>query len=670
MLSASRLGYQGTRISAFSCIRGAASCSSILPPRAMLRSSYPLFSRHYTTSDPLVMGIDLGTTNSCVSIIENGKPRVIENIDTGNNTTPSVVAFTTDKATGQQAMLVGDPARRQAVLNPRGTIYGAKRLIGRRFDSEEVSKIKKHVPYDIVKATNGTGDAWVAAGGKSYSPSQIGAFVLQKCKESAEKHAGHTISKAVITVPAYFNDSQRQATKDAGAIAGLDVLRIINEPTAASLAYGFSAEQSKERQRLAVFDLGGGTFDISILEIGDGMCQVVSTNGDTFLGGEDFDELVLQYLLSEFKKKEGVDLSKDVFAIQRLREGAEQAKKALDHMSSYEINLPFITREKNFSYTLSKDKFNELIKPLVERTVKPCEAALKDASLSKVDNVILVGGMTRTPAVINKVKEVFGLNPSKGVNPDEVVAMGAAIQGGVLSGKVTSLILLDVTPLSLGVSVKGDLFSRIIKRNSSIPCSNTQTYTTVQDGQRQVVFDLLQGEREIASANHLLGQVTLPVMPAPKGIAKVDVTFSIDVNGIVHVTAKDPVLNKVATVQIQANSGLSQRDIDRMLKEAEMQKERDQQIKELAELKNEAEALIRSAETDYLQNEVVPEEDKETIRQIQAKLQTAIDNNSADLKEIYTSLKDTVLNVGAKLYQRSGSSSTPSYYQNHKQNDQ
>jgi molecular chaperone DnaK len=650
------------------------SASALFNRSAAMRSSFagPVFSRRYTsTSDPLVMGIDLGTTNSCVAVIENGKPRVIDNVDTGYNTTPSMVAFTKDKATGQQTMLVGDPAKRQCVLNPRGTVYGVKRLIGRRFDSEEVAKIKKHVPYEIVKAANNTGDAWVSVGGKSYSPSQIGAFILQKCKESAEKHVGQTISKAVITVPAYFNDSQRQATKDAGAIAGLDVLRIINEPTAASLAYGFSEENSKERQRLAVFDLGGGTFDISILEIGDGMCQVVSTNGDTFLGGEDFDETVLQYLMNEFKKKEGVDLSKDVFAIQRLREGAEKAKKALDHMPNYEINLPFITRDKNFSYSLTKEKFNELIKPLVDRTIKPCQSALKDAGLDKVDNVILVGGMTRTPAVIEKVKEVFGLNPSKGVNPDEVVAMGAAIQGGVLSGKVNSLILLDVTPLSLGVSVKGDLFSRIIKRNSSIPCSNTQTYTTAADGQRQVVFDLLQGEREIASANHLLGQVTLPVMPAPKGIAKIDVTFNIDVNGIVHVTAKDPVLNKVATVQIQANSGLSQRDIDRMLKEAELQKERDQQIKELAEVKNEAETLIRSAETDYLHNDVVPEEDKETIRQAVSQLQTAMDGNSDELKTIYASLKDTILNVGAKLYQQGGASSSSSNDgHNHDNNNQ
>jgi len=600
------------------------------------------------------MGIDLGTTNSCVAIIEDGKPRVLENIDSGKTTTPSVVAFTKDRSTGAQTMLVGDAARRQSVLNPRNTIYGTKRLIGRRFESPEVQKIKAHVPYEIVKATNGTGDAWVKADGKPYSPSQIGAFVLTKMKETAEKQVGRELTKAVITVPAYFNDSQRQATKDAGAIAGLEVLRIINEPTAASLAYGFSGED-KGRQTIAVYDLGGGTFDISILELDKGSCQVISTNGDTFLGGEDFDELVLQHLLREFKTKEGIDLSQDVFAIQRLREAAEKAKKDLDHVPQVEINLPFITRDKNFSQVLSKSRFEEIIRPLIEKTIQPCRNALRDADIKQVDNVILVGGMTRTPAVQQKVSELFGIQPSKGVNPDEVVAVGAAIQGGVLNKTVTSLILLDVTPLSLGVNTKGDIFSRIIKRNSSIPCSNTQTYVTSVDGQREVSFDLLQGEREIASKNHLLGKMNLPVMPAPKGIAKVDVTFSIDVNGIVHVTARDPVLNKVATVRLQASGGLNERDIERMLKDAEKLKEHDQKVRESAERRNEAEGLIRMAESDYLSNDVISSEDKDQLREKIASLQTLLEKpieeaSPEDIMGQYNELNQVVMGIGQKLY--------------------
>ncbi|KAL6052744.1 Chaperone protein DnaK [Balamuthia mandrillaris] len=609
-------------------------------------------------ANPRVMGIDLGTTNSCVAIIENGKPKVLENPDTGSHTTPSVVSF--DSAGG---LLVGEAARRQSVLNPKNTVYGTKRLIGRRFDSEEVKEIKKHVPYDIVAASNNSGDAWVKAAGKSYSPSQIGAFVLGKMKEAVDKHLKSDITEAVITVPAYFNDSQRQATKDAGAIAGLKVLRILNEPTAASLAYGFNITESKESQTIAVFDLGGGTFDISILEIGEGMCQVLATNGDTFLGGEDFDEKVLQYLLAEFKRKEGVDLAKDAIAIQRIREGVEKAKKELDHKQSTEINLPFIKQEKHFQFTLSRSKFNELIAPLVDKTEEPCRNALKDADLEKVDNVILVGGMTRTPAVVDKVTQIFGKQPSKGVNPDEVVAMGAAIQGGVLAGQVSSLILLDVTPLSLGVNLKGDIFSRIIKRNSSIPCTNTQTYTTAEDGQRQVNFDLLQGEREVASMNHFLGNVSLPVLPAPKGVAKIEVTFHIDVNGIVHVTAKDPVTNKVSTVSVRASGGLSQNDIDKMLREAQAQKAFDEQVKAVAALRNQAETNIYTAENDYMPLDNVPAEDKQRLKAAVAALKAILQsedkgsvaslvNRSEELKSKTEALKELVMEVGAKIYQQ------------------
>jgi len=594
------------------------------------------------------MGIDLGTTNSCVAIIENGKPKVLEN-DSGHLTTPSIVAFT--KEEGENQMLVGEAARRQSVLNPKNTIYGAKRLIGRRFDSPEVKTIQKHVPYDIVAAPNGSGDAWIKAGGKAYSPSQIGAFVLSKMRETAERYVGQTMNKAVITVPAYFNDSQRQATKDAGEIAGLQVLRIINEPTAASLAYGFGGAGNQAAKSLAVFDLGGGTFDVSILELGDGMCQVVSTNGDTFLGGEDFDEVILQHLIQDFKKKSGIDLSNDMFALQRLREGAEKAKKDLDHVPRTEINLPFIHKDKNFSYVLSKDKFEELITPLVERTVKPCLDAMKDASLNRVDNVILVGGMTRTPIVARKVAEIFNREASKGVNPDEVVAVGAAVQGGVIKGSVSSLILVDVTPLSLGVGIEGDIFSRIIKRNSSIPCSNTQTYITSKDGQSKVDFDIYQGEREVASKNHKLGHVTLPVLPAPKGVAKIDVTFAIDVNGIVNITATDPVMKKTKSVQLQASGGLSKNDIERMLKEAQEQKEQDEKIKKEAEARNAAESLILTAENDYLSNEVVSEEAKEKIRQAIAEVRKALDAKQP-IEEISKQLNDAIMAAGAEVYSR------------------
>ncbi len=515
-----------------------------------------------------VIGIDLGTTNSCVAVMEGGKPRVLENAE-GANTTPSIVAFTDD---GER--LVGLPAKRQAVTNPTGTLFAIKRLIGRRFDEPMVEKDKKLVPYKIVKGPNG--DAWVEVDGKDYSPQQVSAFILQKMKETAEAKLGETVTQAVITVPAYFNDAQRQATKDAGKIAGLEVLRIINEPTAAALAYGL--DKKKEAQTIAVYDLGGGTFDISILEIGDGVFEVKSTNGDTFLGGEDFDMKLVSYLADEFKKSNGIDLRSDKLALQRLKEAAEKAKIELSSSAQTEINLPFITADatgpKHLTMKLTRAKLESLVDDLIEKTKGPCLQALKDAGLkaAEIDEVVLVGGMTRMPKVQQTVKELFGKEPHKGVNPDEVVAVGAAIQAGVLKGEVKDVLLLDVTPLSLGIETLGGVFTRLIERNTTIPTKKSQVFSTAEDGQTAVTIRVSQGEREMAADNKLLGQFDLVgIPPAPRGVPQVEVTFDIDANGIVHVSAKDKATGKEQSIRIQASGGLSDAEIQKMVKDAEAQ---------------------------------------------------------------------------------------------------
>ncbi|MBL8660620.1 MAG: molecular chaperone DnaK, partial [Rhodospirillales bacterium] len=545
-----------------------------------------------------VIGIDLGTTNSCVAIMEGKDVRVIENSE-GARTTPSMVAFTDS---GER--LVGQPAKRQAVTNPENTLFAIKRLIGRRYNDPVTEKDKSLVSYKIVQG--GNGDAWVEAQGKKYSPSQVSAFILQKMKETAESFLGETVSQAVITVPAYFNDSQRQATKDAGKIAGLEVLRIINEPTAAALAYGMD---KKHAGTIAVYDLGGGTFDVSILEIGDGVFEVKSTNGDTFLGGEDFDQRILDYLAEEFRKDQGIDLRQDRLALQRLKEAAEKAKIELSSTMQTEINLPFITADqagpKHLNIKLTRAKLEALVEDLIERTIAPCRSALKDAGLSagEINEVILVGGMTRMPKVAEAVKQFFGREPHKGVNPDEVVAIGAAIQAGVLKGEVKDVLLLDVTPLSLGIETLGGVFTRLIDRNTTIPTRKGQVFSTAEDGQTAVTIRVFQGEREMAADNKLLGQFDLVgIPPAPRGMPQIEVTFDIDANGIVNVSAKDKATSKEQQIRIQASGGLSDTDIDRMVKDAEQHAADDKLRRERVEVRNQADAMVHATEqelTDY-----------------------------------------------------------------------
>ena len=567
-----------------------------------------------------VIGIDLGTTNSCVSVMEGMTPKVIESSE-GMRTTPSMVAFTSE---GER--LVGLPAKRQAVTNPENTFFAIKRLVGRRYEDPLVEKDKKLVSYEIVKADNG--DAWVISRGEKYSPSQISAFILQKMKETAESYLGEKVTRAVITVPAYFNDAQRQATKDAGRIAGLEVLRIINEPTAAALAYGLD---KKEGKTIAVYDLGGGTFDISILEIGDGVFEVKSTNGDTFLGGEDFDMRLVDYLATEFKKENGIDLRNDKLALQRLKEASEKAKIELSSVPQTEINLPFITADqsgpKHLTMKLTRAKLESLVDDLVQRTAGPCQAALRDANLkaAEIDEVVLVGGMTRMPKIAQTVKQIFGKEPHKGVNPDEVVAMGAAIQAGVLQGDVKDVLLLDVTPLSLGIETLGGVFTRLIDRNTTIPTKKSQVFSTAEDHQNAVTIRVFQGEREMAADNKMLGQFDLVgIPPAPRGVPQIEVTFDIDANGIVNVSALDKATQKAQSIRIQASGGLTDSDIQRMVKEAESHAADDKKRRELVEAKNQGEALLHSTERSLADlGDKVSEADKAAIEKALTELRSA-----------------------------------------------
>jgi molecular chaperone DnaK len=599
-----------------------------------------------------VIGIDLGTTNSCVAIMDGSQPRVIENAE-GARTTPSIVAFTNDER------LVGQPAKRQAVTNPDNTVFGVKRLVGRRYDDAHLKKDMKNLPFNVING--GNGDAWIEAQGDKFSPAQISAFILQKMKETAEAYIGETVEQAVITVPAYFNDAQRQATKDAGKIAGLEVLRIINEPTAAALAYGLDR---KETQTIAVFDLGGGTFDVTILEIDDGLFEVKSTNGDTFLGGEDFDMRIVNYLAEEFKKENGVDLKKDKMALQRLKESAEKAKIELSSSSQTEINQPFISMDGSSGQPLhlvvklTRAKLESLVGDLIKASLKPCQAALKDAGLSTgdIDEIVLVGGMTRMPKVVDEVTKFFGKEPNKGVNPDEVVAMGAAIQAGVLQGDVKDVVLLDVTPLSLGIETLGGVFTRLIDRNTTIPTKKSQVFSTAEDSQSAVTIRCFQGEREMAADNKILGQFNLEeIPPAPRGMPQIEVTFDIDANGIVSVGASDKGTGKEQKITIQASGGLSDSDIDAMVKDAEENAESDKDRKELVESRNQAESLIHSTEKSM--EEHGDKVDPTTIEAIElaiAALNDELENDDAGkIKSGIQNVTEAAMKLGEAIYKSS-----------------
>ncbi len=595
-----------------------------------------------------VIGIDLGTTNSCVSIMEGKQAKVIENAE-GQRTTPSVVAFLE-----KDEKLVGQPAKRQAVTNPNDTIFASKRLIGRTFDDQSVKKDIERVPFKIVKSDKN--DAWIEAKGKKYSPSQISAFILQKMKETAEKHLGQPVTKAVITVPAYFNDAQRQATKDAGKIAGLEVLRIINEPTAASLAYGLDKKGGK---KIAVYDLGGGTFDVSILEIGDGVFEVKSTNGDTFLGGEDFDDTIVDYLVSEFKKDSGIDLKSDKLALQRLKEAAEKAKIELSSATQTEINLPFITADKtgpkHINLKFTRAKLEALVENLVERTLEPCKTALKDSGFSaaEINEVVLVGGMTRMPKIVETVKNFFGKDPNKSVNPDEVVAMGAAIQAGVLQGDVKDVLLLDVTPLSLGIETLGGVSTKLIDKNTTIPTKKSQVFSTAEDNQPAVSIRVLQGEREMAADNKILGNFELVgIAPAPRGVPQIEVTFDIDANGIVSVSAKDKGTGKEQKIQIQASGGLSEEDIKKMVKDAEANKESDKKKRESVDSRNQADTIIHSTEKNLKEHgSKITETEKKAIETGISDLRNALKGtDTEEVKKKTQSLIQASMKLGEAVY--------------------